>query len=523
MSRLPALFLACSFLLNFVACSDPKNPQTWIKRLRDPEYAPEAVKQLEKIGNPVAIKPLCDLYKDFESPNILKAIISFKGKDPDSMTCLLRALDLTTEDKYNNSTMASQALAELKAVEAVDALAKVAEKTMPLKSRANLARQAAIRALAAIGDKKAVPVLIKILEGKPTEQDFLLNKEAAVALGNIADPVAIPSLLKGLFMSSSIQGTSFPQARVAMVRMGQPAVKPLIEALQGKNEKLNAMPKEWDWKDENPKAVIQNKLAIVLGDMMAKDATPALLELLDKADIEGEETTIAGVIEALGKIGDERAVEPLVKILTNKKANWKLRMQVTSALTVMNAKKALSALLEVAQTGEVEDGYTNLMEAAAMAYGRIVGAEAEKGEAKVKEIMKNEKLKAEETQKLFTEILERMSVAKECKDDAACYGKKIVDDKQSLVKREKAGIMIAILPDGRKALNDLIKALPEREPVLRLYYLMAAKRIGQASDTELVKLIETLVEKDSKRTIKALGADLASEDKVALAVVQSKK
>jgi HEAT repeat protein len=520
MSRLTVAVLGLGFLL--AACDDPKDAKTWIKKLRNPEHATEAVKQLEKIGDAAAVQPLCDLYKDFESPTILKAIISFKDKR--AIPTLIKALDFT-EDKYHNATMASKALANLKAVEAVDALCKVVERPMAIKSRANLAKISAIEALADLGDKKAVPCLINALEKRPEEQDFFVNKKAAFALGEIGDPAAVPVLIRALFMASTIQGPSYPMANVALVKIGDPSIKPLINALQGKDEKLNAMGKALEFKE----GVVVQKVCWVLGDMIATEAVPALLEIFKKAKLEVEDDDIKGldgVITALGQIGDESAVDPLIKGLSNKKANYKLRMQIAQALTVMGPKKALPALIDATEKGYVNmDGtdFTNLNEGAAMAFGRIVGAEAEKYYEKIQTISKDKRLKADETQKLFKEVLERMEMAKECKDESACYGKKINDESLSLVKREKAGIMIGILPDGRKALPDLVKALNIREPVLRLYYLAAAKKIGNSGDAEMMKTLQTLYDRDSKRTVKALGADLAREDAVTLAVVRRKK
>jgi HEAT repeat protein len=521
MSRFTALVLGVSFLLT--ACDDPKDPQTWIKKLRDPEVAPKAVRELGKLGDPVAIEPLCDLYKDFESPEILKAIITLAKKDPKNKKAhetLISALEFT-EDKYHNATLAAKTLADLNVLEAVEPLGKVLERPMAIKSRANLAKQAAIKALGRLKDKRAVPYLITTLERRPEQQDFLLNKEAATALGEIGDPSAISVLIRALFMASTIQGTSYPQARVAMVKIGKPAVQPLINALQGKDEKLNNLGKQLDFKE----GVVLGKIARLLGDMMAEDAVPVLLEQLKKADVGDDYTKgIDGVIEGLGKIGSDKSVEPLLKLLLNKRANYKLRMQVCQAFTVMGSKKTIPALLLVAEKGEIEGGYTNLREGAAMAYSRIVGAEVDQGWDKMKEMIADPKLKGfKATVGVFKEALDRMKVARECKDDAKCYGKKVNEKDLSLAQREKAGIMIGTLPTGREALADLVKALPVREPVLRLYFLMSAKRIGQPGDTELVKLLEKLAEKDSKRKVKYLGADLASADKVTLAAILAKK
>jgi HEAT repeat protein len=510
------MLLAVGICLLFPACDDPKKPETWIKKLRDPEHANKAVKQLRKLGDPKAVMPLCDLFKDFPSPNILSAIISFK--DRRSIPTLISALDFT-EDQYHNATKAAAALADFKAEEAVPEMCKVLERPMAIKSRANLAKLAVIKALGRIGSKKAVPCLIKTLEKRPEEQDFLLNKTAAVALGNLKDPRSISVLIRGLFMASTIQGTSYPQARVALVKMGKPAVQPLIAALEGKDEKLNKMAKDLDFKP----GVVLGKTARVLGDMMATEAVPALLEILKNASVKPGDYTkgIDGVIEALGKSFDERAVDPLLELLQNKNADYKVRMQVCNALTVMGSKKSLPILLEGAQKWFIQGGFTNLKDAAAMAYSRVAGAETKEGMPIFQKLHDEEKNLGNKA--LFKEVLDRLKVSNECGDDATCYGKKVANDKLTLAQREKAGLMIGILPDGRKALPALVKALPVREPVLRLYYLQAAKRIGKASDKDLVDTLTRLAEKDSKRKVKYLGADLASEDKVALAVVTAKK
>jgi len=515
------VFLVGVCFLLTTACDDPKKAQTWIKKLRDPEHATKAVKQLQKIGDPVAIKPLCDLYKDFESPTILKAIISLAKKEPknkDAIQSLISALEFT-EDKYHNATLAAAALADMQASEAVVPLAKVLDRPMAIKSRANLAKLAAIKALAVLKGKQAVPYLVRTLERRPENQDFLLNKEAARTLGKIGDPgpETLSVLIRALFMASTIQGTSFPMARVALVRLGQPAVPALIAALEGKDEALNKMSKELEFKD----GVVLGKISRVLGDKMATEAVGPLLNIFDKANLGDDYTKgIDGVIEALGRIGDEKSVDPLIKTIRDKKVNYKIRMQICQAFTIMGSKKTVPVLMEVAEKGDIEGGYYNLREAAAMAYSRIVGAEVEQDWKKMEEMKDDPKIKEfKATVGVFTEALDRMKVARECKDDPLCYGKKVNDKSLSLAQREKAGIMIGALSDGRKALADLVKALPEREPVLRLYFLESAKRIGNAGDAELVKLITELAAKDSRRKIKYLGADLASADKVTLAVI----
>ena len=69
----------------------------------------------------------------------------------------------------------------------------------------------------------------------------------------------------------------------------------MIEALQGKNEQLNALGKELAFRP----GVIRSKCASVLGDLRDAEAVPALLAELKTAEAPGSEIAgLEGVIEA---------------------------------------------------------------------------------------------------------------------------------------------------------------------------------------------------------------------------------
>ena len=81
-----------------------------------------------------------------------------------------------------------------------------------------------------------------------------------------------------------------------------------------------------------------------------------------------------------------------------------------------------------------------------MAYGRIVGAEAESGDAKIEAMINEPELKKSRPPRTSSRrSWSGWQVAKECRDDAMCYGKKVLDKKLKLAQREKAGIMIGVL------------------------------------------------------------------------------
>src|SRR5439155_20204989 len=166
-------------------------------------------------------------------------------------------------------TIAAGVLGEMKAPEAVDPLIRTAEKPLPIKSRANSTRVAAIRALVKIGDKRAVPTLMKIMTTSADDQDFLLNQKAALALAEFRDPQSIPALLQGLFMTGRGAGI-FQECRLALVRIGQPAVDPLIQLLEEKNPQIQDMAKKLKFEEPPPvgtPGVVPHKAAIRLGDL----------------------------------------------------------------------------------------------------------------------------------------------------------------------------------------------------------------------------------------------------------------
>ncbi|MBK8480337.1 MAG: HEAT repeat domain-containing protein [Proteobacteria bacterium] len=512
-SRLVLMLAAASLLL---ACRDPKNPQTWIKRLRDPEHAAEAVRQLRALGDPVAVPALCELFKDYPHTDILRTIITFK--DRRAVPTLISALDFD-EATYHNATLAAQALVELKAGEAVPALLRVLERPLPIKSRANLAKQEAIRALEKLGDRAALPALIKVLEAPPEAQDFYLNKLAAMVLGSFGDSAAVPALIRALFRSSTVQGSLFPQAEVALVQIGAPAVAPLIDALQGKDEALNALGKALEFRP----GVVVNKTAIVLGSLRAREAVPVLIERLTVTDALRDPGT-AGVIEALGKIGDRRAVQPLIALLTDAQADQGLRVQATTALMLIGDKRALPALLTMAEKGYLEGGLWDLRVKAADAYSGLVGAEAASGVPVIEAILADPQLSQpgyQTVRQFFVAARERIKLATACRDEVACYAARLSAAGATAAEREKAAIMIGALPDGRGALAEVVKALPLRDPVtFRQYMLEAVKRIGRAEDSALLAALRQAVERDGRISPRFLGADLASLDRIALAVVQ---
>ena len=147
------------------------------------------------------------------------------------------------------------------------------------------------------GDRKAaVPHLLKILQDADAHPKA--KSEAAVALGEIGDPSAIPALV----------ATIRPEAR------------------------------ERDAVDANRHA------ADALGALRAREAVPALTTLLQRS---GDGYTQVAAVDALGRIGDPAAVDTLVGVATGEKVEPFTARKALLALGRIGDAKASGAVMRM--------------------------------------------------------------------------------------------------------------------------------------------------------------------------------
>src|SRR5437016_11919239 len=100
-ARRAARLVLVSFaaLLTARCIRDPNDPQTWIRKLHDPREQKEAIQNLVRIGDPVAVPPLLTWYQDpksGKSAEVLDAIIHFH--DTRAIPVLLGSLEYTEQE-----------------------------------------------------------------------------------------------------------------------------------------------------------------------------------------------------------------------------------------------------------------------------------------------------------------------------------------------------------------------------------------------------------------------------------------
>jgi HEAT repeat protein len=516
--RIRNVAVAALLLVSLGCSGDPNDPHTWAKKLKDLREQKEALDRIANMDVEKAravVPDLIALYQDTHKPEHLEALARYR--DERTKPIMLAALEYS-EDDFDRATVAAGVLGELKAADAVEPLMAAVDKPLPIKSRANTTRLAAIRALVKIGDKRAVPLLSKILTTSADEQDFLLNQKAALGLAEMREPSSVPALLKGLFMSG--RGTNiFQECRLALVRIGDASVDPLIQLLQGKNADVQAMAKKNNFDTATP-GIVPYKAAVVLGDLRARKAVGPLVARLSVPAQGGEHTAI---MIALGQIGSGPAVDTLVSYVKSPKAPPPVRAAAADALYLSGDRRAVPTLLEVAKSGYVTapDGSkaSDLRANAAIDLARIAGKEHF-------EQFKSLVDKETQVQGIFGEALDRMTVAKACGDDVACYGKALGDP--SWPRAEKAAFAIGFSGDAARGIPLLLAALKpvatlpqERYPV-HLAILYSLTRLGSKTCSACEDKLNKQIERDEK-SVRIPGArDLLAETRVALAVIQNK-
>ena len=263
----------------------------------------EAAKALGDIGDPSAIEPLITALKDEDKYVRIKAAEALgKIGTPYAIEPLITALK--DEDKYVRGEVAEALVKIGKPV--VEPLINV------LRNEDSGVQWGAAEALVKIG-KPAVEPLINVLRN----EDSGVQWRAAEALGEIGDTLAINPLINVLRNNNSYVQESAAEALDKLgwkpkddiekaiyfiakkrwdecVELDKPAVEPLIVTLK-----------------ENKHRAIRKKSAEALGKIGDTRAIKPLINaLMDKqSDVQ------RFAAEALGKIGDTRAIKPLINAL----------------------------------------------------------------------------------------------------------------------------------------------------------------------------------------------------------------
>lgn len=192
-----------------------------------------------------------------------------------------------------DATVRSDAALTLGKLEAAEAPAAVVAEAIDALSRIlddpdEYVRKSAVHALGRLRarDPRALEG-IRFALGDRSEQ---VVQEALTQVQQAADPGAVEGLVRVL---GRRERTLQNAASQALVRIGAPAVRPLLET----------------FKDRNLRRRVHNQVLRIIEDIKGRAVEPLLAALEDD-----NQYVRAYAVALLGKLGDDRAVEPLVRL-----------------------------------------------------------------------------------------------------------------------------------------------------------------------------------------------------------------
>jgi len=221
--------------------------------------------------------------------------------------------------------------------------------------------EAAIEALGQIGDERAVEPLITCL----CDPDSARCKAAAArVLGRRGDPRVVGPLIATL---KDADGSVRRAAAEALGQIGDaPAVEPLVAALKDRDGHVRRAAAEsldrLGWKPASSGNEVAHSVAKEDWDKCVQIGAPAVEPLLAILKDTDWTPLWAAAAESLGKIGDPRAVEPLVAILVGEKGEFGHRCAAAQALATLycrgnldeQSKQSILALRDILNKSHID-------------------------------------------------------------------------------------------------------------------------------------------------------------------------
>jgi HEAT repeat protein len=351
-------------------------------------------------------------------------------------------------------------------------------------------REAAIRSLGDLGDKRATDPLLAFLNA---ETPAPLERTAVAALGNLRDAKAAPRLIELLYEERG-DVSFYDDARFSLIQIGEPAVPLLVAAMQRKNPKIEGM--KLPNGQPLPDGAIEARAGSVLGAMRAKSAEAALVstlgELYGKYKSTHEDSLGGAIVElayALGYLGTPEASKALHPLIEDNELA--IRVAAVEALTAAGDTTAVPLLITAAKNGS-----DDARRAAIVAITRL-GDGSQLPELATL-VGKDEALAA-----AVQDDKARLEAAQQCKTDTKCWRGKLADANPRV--RERAAYQLGWAGDqgGKDA---LLKSAEDSVPEVRVASVLSLERLGNID----VKSLRAIQERSGDRMeYRAVNAEIA--------------
>lgn len=324
MKRLIVCLLAVTFAAAslVIGCRDENDPEYWLEQMHDRPWREHSLKTLTTIfsktmqengndlKNPKVVKLIDTMvpelvkgYKAFDRDKFNRSTIIemlAQMRDSRATEVYLMALELEESVDAKTFTVAANAVRRTGTEEALPKLLAAHKKITDARSRRpgapftvteNEIEQAVISATAAIVAANpttaqrgaVVKMLCEITETPDTLQDLRLNMKAIKGLGKIADPAAVPTLVKGIAMKGKRQPVGLGQVAVAALQEIQDrdaVAEAVIKFARGEDSSFNeyyAEERKYDPLMKNPAWYVQEAMNF-LGQLQYP--SPRVIEFL---------------------------------------------------------------------------------------------------------------------------------------------------------------------------------------------------------------------------------------------------
>lgn len=324
----------------------------------------QALKQLGELGDATAFPAVAPFLASREEPLVRSAILGLGGLGDRRAAAALIALAVLQPQHRIRALEAVVKLGEA----GLPALLKLLEQTSE-----KALQHAVIEALGRLRSPRGVPALAPFL----SDSSVVMRRQAAEMLAQIGDAAAVAALQEALGDADeqvrrfAAEGMArHPDPRFA------PALRPLLED-SSREVRLAALQALGACGDKRVVASLRPFLALddeefvmtaaeALGRLGDQESVSLLVERLEAIgdDVERQAATLR-IVEALRRIGDERAALPLVNLLSH--PSHRVRGRIAEALGRMKTDGVAPALHDLLRSDPQEE----VQAAAARALGEL--------------------------------------------------------------------------------------------------------------------------------------------------------
>ncbi|MGB9928720.1 MAG: HEAT repeat domain-containing protein [Methanosarcina sp.] len=247
---------------------------------------------------------------------------------------------------------------------------------------------------------------------------------------------------------------------------------------------------------EDPSMEVRTIAVKALACTGSENSTDTLINQLEKmSEIDCEPSYQICIIEALGKLHNERAVEPLIKTLEDK--NFQIRAAALHSLEILGGERVEEALITkldaVSDSNKIHSTHSEFQKQVIFTLGNVKSKKA------VHVLIHKLEDKNPEIRKYAAESLGKIKDT-QAVDPLLNH----ISDRNPEV-RNSVAYSLGILK-AEKAINPLLKMLTEKDPELRITAVYALGNIGNPK--AIISLLETLKDNNSwvrKYAAEALG------------------